>query len=345
MKNEASKTFDCPIVWIEIDRKIPRYLWSASRLSGEFSPGRKQFIVTNLKANLKSVPTRKSDNVEIVYLQEPERLRKVKNHIKSTSKHLKQNTFWINTISRFFYLFEFAVKNDVEQLVHLESDNVLINSHAINDIFQNEDFEIAYPIQAEGIGCASIFLQKSKKGTLNFLEYIESAETDIFKDDMQLLGEYASKGFAVKALNSNLSHQKPSKVIFDAQYFGKFFFGTDARNLRWPFSNRGISDFRRVDYAPLQIPQKFHLRREQDKSVLQLLGNFEGAEIVNIHFHGKKIPSNLKTFEKALRESLLPRVVFIWKLGKFDLIVFLERLHGFTFRRIRISKQSDLRLR
>jgi hypothetical protein len=73
---------------------------------------------------------------------------------------------------------------------------------------------MAYPLQATEVGCASILLLR---------------KLGLFGQDREV---------------AILPSSGPHKDLFDPQTYGRFLFGTDARNMRWPFSRRGIVDHR-----------------------------------------------------------------------------------------------------
>ena len=106
----------------------------------------------------------------------------------------KQQYFWLGTTSRFFHLYDAMKFYELENVLHLETDSVLLDEKPIRDFFQEENnYDLAYPLQAIGIGCASILLVRNHESLSKFLDFVLSNWTRNGVDDMTLLGEFSTR--------------------------------------------------------------------------------------------------------------------------------------------------------
>jgi hypothetical protein len=251
------------------------------------------------------------------------------------NRKTNQISFWLNTTKRFFIIYEFMKKRQVENVIHLESDCLLLKPDVVVNNFKEDNWSLSYPLQANGIGCASIFLVRGFEGISKFNNLILENWDVENQDDMQLLGQF-SESKEVKILLSTPEHLN----IYDPQSYGRYLLGTDARNIRFPFSRRGIIDGR-VGSAALQ---KYKFR--WDSKMNDLIVSSEGhlSHLVNIHIHSKRVPRDWKQLGEMLTQDIEKIGSRKWKRGKFDTQVFIERLFSWAGKKI-LRKNVDFRLR
>lgn len=321
-----------PLVWVEIGRKIPRYLKANIRLHHQMYPSREQILITDKPAPISVRKVCKViviDNLDI----ETQRLLMVSSMRRTT----KQIDFWINTSRRFFYLHEFMVKSGTKKLIHSESDNVILQLEVIDNYFKQNDWGVAYSLQADEIGCASILMVNGEKTLEEFNRHIVDSWREIDQDDMKLLGTF-SKHPKVRLLPV----LGKEDFLFDAGTYGRFLLGTEARNLRLPFSRRGLIDSKKGAIDVWKEKLKFSFDKSQKKILIS--SKFQVSQLVNIHIHSKRIPKNSKKFWSIIRKDIKNIGRKKWFFGHLDFGVLLERLVSWFTRRI-MRKDIDFRLR
>jgi hypothetical protein len=170
-----------------------------------------------------------------------------------------------------------------------------------------------------------------------FVELLEESWSERDQDDMKLLGLFGQdREVAV------LPSSGPHKDLFDAQTYGRFLFGTDARNMRWPFSRRGIVDHR----LGAVNPNDFEFKLDEEDGNLEFkvkAKNFEST-LANLHIHSKRVPSTKAKFEKFLSKEIKAKRTRLWTVGRLDMRVFKERLLSWICRYI-FRKKVEIRPR
>jgi hypothetical protein len=225
----------------------------------------------------------------------------------------------------------------LDKVIHSESDNVITNMKPILDYFVRRDWGIAYPLQADNIGCASVFLVNRLSSLMEFVEYMRNRSEELNIDDMKVLGEFArNKSFL------QLPTYPISEFTFDAGTYGKYLLGADARNFRIPRSTRGLVDSRsgaidpkklRMVFSPAKYPLGVTVKTDKTVSTL-----------VNLHIHSKRIPSRVNQLFHDIAKSCMTVDQPNWRKGRLDTGVALERILSAFCSRI-LRKKIDIRLR
>jgi len=316
------------IVWVESGRPIPHYAINNFKLNHLMHNKIEQYLVTEQDVELEFV-----NRIDLKIVPSSEKSDRFLEFQKEWPH--KQEYFWLGTTKRFFHLYDVMSYYNLTNILHLETDCILLEPDAISKFFTiKEDVQMTYPLQATGIGCASILLVKSKDILGQFLDLILEKWQLPNVDDMTLLGDFALK-CDLQTLPTWLTNTYDD-YIYDAQSIGKYFHGTDARNCRIPFSNRGIQDDREGSIFP-------HLNKESVKWRCKMTGDrisihVESAtqlkKLVNLHLHSKHIFKSRFIMLLLLKLGFGPRIPIIWKLGLFDRFVFKERSLSFINRRI-----------
>lgn len=321
-----------PLVWIEVGRKLPPHLIANMHLHQELLPSCQQVLLTDQTPTKRAISTLKSLGVSVIKIDSPNDY-----FSKKIRRSTSQLEFWINTTYRFIVLEEFMRSKKVSQVIHQESDNVILERDPLDQLFETPGWGLAYPLQAKEIGCASIFLVKELTTLIKFNTFVKNSWENVDQDDMKLLGEFSARK-DVKILPSIPEFE----YIFDAQTYGRFLLGTDARNNRNPFSKRGISDSREGSIDPGSEGITFELSKE--RTTLLVFRNSKVSKLVNIHIHSKRIPASRAALNRMISHDIKSMGTRTWVIGRIDLRVFSERLISWILRRI-LRKDRDIRLR
>ena len=331
--NKFSEVRGPIIVWVEIGRKLPRHLINNIYLHRELYPELHQILVTDADDTRKVI-----EQCEIIHTSElagfHKDIKELENRIQRSTKQLD---FWINTTARFLALkYLLNIRREFD-FIHLESDCVLLSYDAVRKQFNGANWGMAYPLQATGVGCASILLLRKPETLSRFINLVGTYWSEKNQDDMQLLGLF-TRDSEVLILPSFGPHED----LFDAQTYGRFLFGTDARNMRWPFSRRGIVDYRLGAVNPNKC--KFTLDERDYHLEIKVTEKNVEHRLVNIHIHSKRVPKTKAKFEKFLSKEVNAKRTRLWTVGRLDIRVFKERVLSWIYRKVfRIKVEIRLR--
>ena len=330
-------TSNIPLIWVETGRNPSKYLKNNLKIHQEIFPDRRIFIIVNeqYKNNVSNV------DIEVIS-EESLPASPLLSEFEGLNKQWLglQKNYWSNTTRRFFILDRYLQLQNMEQLIHLESDCILLDDREIQDEFEKDNWGLRYPKQHTKYGCASLLIINKANVFETFLKYIlENWERGEITD-MNLLGEFADLKVGAEYLPSADLLTVTSKSIYDGVSIGKYFLGADARNCRLPFSGRGLKD--NADGA-LKIVSPKILNNEnkliyQDTYIPEL-------ELKSIHIHSKRIPKNYRLLARMILNDSKSKKSKLWRLGAFDNLVFLERLISFIYRRFLMNKSQDFRFR
>jgi hypothetical protein len=327
-----------PLVFVETGRRPSRYLVNNLQIARNRFPNRKIVLILS-KEYLREVDITDIEKVAEEQIIKNSMLLKFESIQKNWSG--LQKNYWTNTTKRFFILGMYMEENRIEQVVHLESDCILLNEKWIDEEFKDRSWGIKYPKQHHRYGCASVLIVNKLEIFNNFLQFIIENWNRGEITDMNLLGEFTESEMQASFLPSGDLINGSSKHIYDGVSIGQYFLGTDARNQRLPCSARGRRDSNPGAIA-LNNPRiqlnSLGVLVYKDVDSLEL-------ELVNIHMHSKRIPKTYKALEKMILSDSRGRVNPLWRLGVFDKLIFAERLVSFLNRRILRKKHFEFRLR
>jgi len=327
-----------PLVFVETGRRPSRYLVNNLQIARNRFPNRKIILILS-KEYLHEVNIADIEKVAEEEIIKNSMLLKFESIQKNWSR--LQKNYWTNTTKRFFILGMYMEENRIEQVVHLESDCILLNEKWIDEQFRDPSWGIKYPKQHHRYGCASILIVNKLEIFNNFLQFIIENWSREEITDMNLLGEFVEIEKEASFLPSGDLIDGSSTHIYDGVSIGRYFLGTDARNQRLPCSARGRRDSKHGALA-LNNPRiqlnslGFLVYKDVDSPEL---------ELVNIHMHSKRIPKSYKALEKIILRDSRGRVNHLWHLGVFDKLIFVERSVSFLNRRILRKKHFEFRLR
>jgi hypothetical protein len=332
MKNKLS---DPPFVWTEIGRKPGRYVLNAININSELFPNSSRFLILSREfaSNL---------SLKDCLIIEEEELSATENSIdfKNTPKdwNWSQVNYWTNTTRRFFVLEQFLESYKLDKLIHLESDNVLLDRKFIDDLFQKSNWGVKYTKQDHSLGCASVFLVNSRNELSEFNRFVINNWKNPIETDMTLLSKYLDY--------KNENNYLPSgdlidtNTVFDAGTIGRFYLGGDARNNRIPYSTRGILPTTQEFFDPSKYQVKL-----KNNSIRLINSSKNDLLLACIHIHSKRIPGNANhLFKMVVREANAKRN-WRWRTGVIDLNVLIERINSFLRRRVLRDKSTDPRVR
>ena len=327
-----------PLVFVETGRRPSKYLVNNLQIARNRFPNRKIVLILS-KEYLREVDIADIEKVAEDEIIKNSMLLKFESIQKNWSG--LQKNYWTNTTKRFFILGMYMEENRIEQVVHLESDCILLNEKWIDEEFKDPSWGIKYPKQHHRYGCASVLIVNKLEIFNNFLQFIIENWSRGEITDMNLLGEFTESEMQASFLPSGDLINGSSKHIYDGVSIGQYFLGTDARNQRLPCSARGRRDSNpgaiALNNPRIQLNSLgFFVYKDVDSLEL---------ELVNIHMHSKRIPKTYKALEKMILSDSRGRVNLLWRLGVFDKLIFAERLVSFLNRRILRKKHFEFRLR
>jgi hypothetical protein len=327
-----------PLVFVETGRKPSKYLLNNLRIHGKLFPDRK--IVLIVSAQYKNYV----DNPDIEIISEESLpLSSLLSEFEGLNKQWTglQKNYWSNTTKRFFILDRYMQSQNMEKLIHLESDCILLDDSEIQNEFNKDNWGLRYPKQHTKYGCASLLLINKADVFESFLKYVlENWERGEITD-MDLLGEFVDLRTGGEYLPSADLLTTASKSIYDAGSIGRYFLGSDARNCRLPFSGRGLKD--NAEGALKILSPKIILNAEN--KLIYKDTYIPDLELKSIHIHSKRIPNKYRSLVKMITKDSNSNNSRFWTLGAFDYLVFLERLISFIYRRFLMNKSQDFRFR
>ena len=336
IKIMTNSKIQIPIVFIETGRKPSKYLLNNLSIHREIFPNRKiALIVSDQYEHDVNNP-----DIEVISEESlPESA--TLNEFKSLNKTWTglQNNYWSNTTKRFFILDQYMQSQNIEKLIHLESDCVLLDDNEIQNEFEKDNWGLRYPKQHAKYGCASLLVINKPTVFDLFLKYIlENWERGEITD-MDLLGEFVDLKTGAEYLPS--ADLLATTSIYDGVSIGRYFLGSDARNCRLPFSGRGLKD--QAEGALKIVSPKIILNLKN--TIIYTDTYIPELKLNSIHIHSKRIPKNYKLLVRMILNDSKSKKSKLWRLGVFDNLVFLERLISFIYRRFLMNKSQDLRFR
>jgi hypothetical protein len=323
-----------PLVWIEMGRKLPRYLVNISNLTNELHPDYKQYLIHD---RIESIPN--CNLVQIDSIVKSEFTKRFE--MLCVPEDLKDATFWKFTTSRFFMLYDFMLSMNWDRVLHLESDCLLLKSDYLKQLSRTNQEFLAYPHFGDGRGSGAVFLVNSRDLLKDFLIHIIQSTEVEWKSDMHLLGEFLSNE-SVISLPSEFTSS--NLEIFDAGNIAPVYLGQDARNRRIPFSSRGEASSVKFSSNLSNILERKNWHLNFNKSNIELgLSDDQGPryELHSLHIHSKRIPKSFWGFKRMLRRGFCGRRSKVWFYGHLDSVVLVERIVSFLERRI--LKKTDYR--
>jgi hypothetical protein len=199
--------------------------------------------------------------------------------------------FWIYTIKRFFYLHAFIDIFKLFNNIHIENDVILTyDLNKIDKSFFNK--KLLNIVKDTKTRCIPSFLYVyDTKILFELIEYLLKRITNVFENDMVLLGEYDK----VHLLNNNPDSK--NKYYVDGASLGQYLNGIDFKNIK-DFEKLDIREQKRLKYtnqykhfinetSDIDI-SKYKI--EHDTTLFHIINKQNSSQIIlNIHLHSKQL--------------------------------------------------------
>jgi hypothetical protein len=248
-----------------------------------------------------------------VIIVSSESLPKTKNHINFDKNNNLDKEFrggfWKFATERFLYIEDLMFFYGLENIFHLENDNLIFFDLDEYIDFFNSNYELAVTFDNDFRAIPGFVYIKNLNSITKLNSFINNNPN---RNDMELLSEYrnyVNKVFNLPILPSNYDSElitltgnkskKPNQYfnnfdyfnsIFDAAAIGQFLGGIDQRNVKHKLSTEGFineSSFFNPNYF------KFIFKIDnRDRKIPYLIYKDSEIRINNLHIHSK----NLKKF-------------------------------------------------
>jgi hypothetical protein len=308
-----------PLVWIEWGRKVPKYLVRNIQLHSRAFPDVSQYLVSEFEGLTVSTKNIQFENTLIQNIPKSDYLDRFDYITSKRTSVYSQTNFWVGTTRRFFLLYDFMQSKNLNNAVHMESDNVLLSWNEVLNKFNSSKLPLAYPMQSNVLGCGSIFFVRDVSGLERFLDYVLEDWENPLTNDMMLLGAFSQ----IKSVVEILPSWPTENIAFDPGSYGKFFLGSDARNFRFPTMRRGIVT--EDDLSLLKFMPGIRISTEgRGKNFAIIINN--QTRLMNLHVHSKSIPSRTFLLERSVKRGISKKRGFFWRQGKIDFMIIAERI-------------------
>ena len=323
------------LLWIEWGRPLPKYLKNNVFLHRRLFPEIPQVLISDQK-NVSSKLKSNASNYRISEIPKSPLTLKFDELTAKIDIPYGQRNFWVGTIRRFFLIYDFMSWQNLSKVLHLESDNVLLDANLLEKTLASINGGLAYPRQSKSEGCASIFYVSDINMLREFLEFICIEWSKGFITDMQLLGKFMKVNTGASELNS----LPRGPFIFDPGSYGKYFIGSDARNFRIPLRRRAVVTEDKTSL--LEQMKRIQIVADRSGRLVKVYVN-DNSKLLNVHIHSKQIPKKPHQFETLVRKSMGRRKTWLWHQGTIDWLVVTERFLSKLSRLV--GRRGDIRLR
>lgn len=326
-----SRTY--PFVWVHLgESKIPPYLRISLENFSELFQNQSLVLLVDEDKNLGNLQI-KNLTVKKVELVDPDW-----DTLKSTLGHDLnfRNEFWFNSLARFKIIHMYMTLEELESLLHIESD-VTFTSDFPFQILKNLHQVLAYPLQGEGQGIASVLHVGSREVLAEFLAFCSKQVSENSKStDMTILFNFLKhnpdKVVVMPTLPVELENGKEDSTlyanasqnidlfggVFDAISIGQYLFGVDPRN------HRGRKKLYWEDKSHWVKPSKYKF--EWSGNSLLAKRAYFVTKVFSIHIHSK---DPLAFTRDSLRKELETRYKKS-RTGEKNEIVFRELLKSIS---------------
>tara|TARA_B100000965_G_C19558990_1_gene743586 strand:+ start:94 stop:963 length:870 start_codon:yes stop_codon:yes gene_type:complete len=214
------------------------------------------------------------------------------NIYNETNYDSSQNSLWINSLLRIFYINDFLDFTNLNQLVHFDSDVVIYKPfNEISEVFTNNQLNIT-KLDNERLIFGYSFIPRHEvilnicKKIFDFLE-INNSKNSNFKinplNEMQILGNIMQEDSTLFNTLPDLPYFG-SQNIFDPASYGQYLGGTHQEPKKWYKKKRPILDH--------TVGQEIGAKRIEvnfENSIPSVSYNQEKYDLVNLHIHSKNL--------------------------------------------------------
>jgi hypothetical protein len=260
------------------------------------------------------------------------------NLVKNESKILESETlhrevdlnfrkgYWNSTLERIFSVLDYQIKNNIENILHVESDVILLPTFPFNSI--TECKFIHWCEYGERHDVASLLhIPNSKEANLIRNQMVSTLKFEPNLTDMQLLYLTRSKLKNVRlfpsegkdpctpSLNFGSSNCEcfPNNFIFDGLTYGMYITGQDPRN---NYGRYSVGDNSPFEFGATQINPRKYSWSLDNSGLLGAKSLCCGKlfELQNIHVHSK----NKKLFRLKWQKSLFKLIIIANKHNRVN---------------------------
>ena len=285
---------DYPFVWVHLGgSKIPPYLRRSLENFSELFQNQALVLLVDEDKNLGNLQI-KNLTVKKVEFIDPDW-----DTIKNTLGHDLnfRNEFWFNSLARFKVIHMYMTSEDLGSLLHIESD-VTFTSDFPFQILKDLRQVLAYPLQGDGQGIASVLHVGSREVLAEFLTFCSREVSENSKStDMTILFNFLKhnpdKVVVMPTLPVEFENGKKDSTlhantsqnidlfggVFDAISIGQYLFGVDPRN------HRGRKKLYWEDKSHWVKPSKYKFEWSSN-SLLAKRANFV-TKVFSLHIHSK----------------------------------------------------------
>lgn len=314
------------IIQCYLGKSLPSYVIINAKSVMRTFPNVPYFMVVD---DWKSATRLKINKVPFIYINKTE--FNYLNSLLKVDKHFRKG-FWVNTTARFLAL-NFAASRVSGPILHIESD-VILGSNFPFSKFEALDAEVAFPLESENKGCASVLYFSDSSKLSIFCQELLSHVKDFPKTtDMLFLGRLVKKS-KLKVYILPSKYDDSMEIFdgfFDSTSWGQFFSGVDPRN------NKG--------YVKYGYTHSEHTSKVSGYSFKQFDGAFSVVSAKNsyklfaLHVHSK----NRSLIRLSTRSKEFERIRKLHQRNKkteFKILIFasttidksLKRVSNFLYR-------------
>lgn len=218
--------------------------------------------------------------------------------------------YWLNSFERLFALsvLENYIDNETE-IIHLESDVILLMNNQILKELRNRVKDVATPVISENVGIASFVYAKNIKNLIKSFNEIANQFRIGFtwKSDMEFIALGQKLKLLTKLpteldeswlLRNNKKNQ--ARVIFDGATLGSFLFGRD------PIHTNGkiIPGYIYPGFKSNLRNVNWQVKRNRERIELSISKRKSKIIICCLHMHCKLEIKDIKDLEKKLKIAI-----------------------------------------
>jgi hypothetical protein len=248
-----------------------------------------------------------------------------------------RNGFEYKTMERFYILYEFMIKYNINKVFHAELDNIVFDISKLSYCLDQQGKGLFCPRDSSDRGIASLIYINE----INALKYFCTESKQKKLTDMENLGLYLNERNDIfHSLptdliinNNNLSCISYRKIfgIFDAASIGQYILGIDPRNIVGPLTNGFINE-----NANKKIDSFIYIF-DLNKGELRINYNNLNYNVYNLHVHSKlfKLILNKNKFKKII-DRINNKKKSLLKINFFNSLLRLIELVN-----IKINKKHE----
>ncbi|MEX0961457.1 MAG: hypothetical protein WDZ28_01205 [Simkaniaceae bacterium] len=166
------------LIFVHIGKEIPTHVQHSIIQAREFNPDSKIYFLVSKSAVTNSTLYNQEffhfNHIEFIDISQlkKEPVHREFDSINSFSQRFR-NGFWSHTTERFFYIYDFIKKFNIQDCVHLENDVMLyVQLEKLLPIFRTLETKIGVPMQAKTNAIPSFVYMKDHESLLHLLKHI-----------------------------------------------------------------------------------------------------------------------------------------------------------------------------